>query len=1265
VVFGTVLIGGSGGSADGRPALGLFINMLPVRIALDDLSAADLVSTTQRKLAMLMAHDQASLADAQRCSGVVAGPLFTSVLNYRHGAVDFEAEWGRARGVRMLAYRDRTNYPITFSVDDLASGFLLTAQTTSQLAPAVFVEFMREALSSLVGALESESSLSALRLPLLPPYMQEYVIRGVNSTRVECNLTHPVHVMFETQVERTPDASAVEYAGRALTYAEINSRANQLARYLRSQGVGSGELVGVCVNRSLEMIIGVLAALKAGAAYLPLDPNYPEERLQYMIEDGAPCVVLVDREPPTLSAGSRSRMLAITQVLVDAEEYSGANVPLHESHVTPQDPVYVIYTSGSTGRPKGTVMGHRSMSNLIEWHQSQFAPGHRVLQFAALSFDVAFQEVFSTLCTGSTLLLLDEWTRRDPAALTEFLSRHAVERLFLPPLMLQGLAESFRSTGRVPTGLKDIITAGEQLQITPEIVALLEQLPDCKLHNHYGPTETHVVTALTLEGEPKRWPKIPTIGTPVWNTSIYLLDKLGQPVPAGATGEIYIGGTAVARGYLRRPDMTAQRFLCDPFSDDPAARMYSTGDLGRWRADGTLEYLGRSDAQVKIRGYRVELGEIEALLARHPGVREVAVVARQDPSGGRRLVAYVTRRDGASSSIDELHAHVRAALPEYMLPSGFVFLERMPTTPSGKLDRRALPAPDQDAYLSRSYEPPQGDLEQTLADLWCTLLGVERVGREDSFFELGGHSLTAMKLAAMLADTTGIHLPISAVFRHPTLRRLAEALRTSPTDSGACNEAMRRLNRAPLSYSQLQHVSFYRLTERPAMRHLAFATRLRGTLNLAMLRTSIETIVQRHEALRSRIVLDDGVLVQEIDPEAGCPIRLVDLSRIPQPLREREARKQIEALIEEPIDIAVGPLFETCLLKMAADCHVLVVVMEHLIGDMWSLDLMLRETFTAYSQLVSGQPVSLPAVGIQFSDYASWQRRQESAWLEAHGNYWKGRLKEDTRLRFPIESKARVESATDAWDMAPISIDATRTAELNSWCQANGTTPALAIFTAYAVLVLRRCDVTDTVIRFETNGRTRREVENTIGYFAAPLYLRVQLAERDTLLDVLRRIIDEYCAASDHADSSYLEARVPRPEYSRNTAFNWVPERAEIAGIGDLAGLAGLESSLVPFVNPLLSHGARDTEPFVLFGASALGTLGHAAKGEDAGARHAGTDRREGIVGGLYFPVSRFSSEMMNGLAANLVQLIDKMIADASCRVSEIRLINPSRHPSV
>lgn len=637
------------------------------------------------------------------------------------------------------------------------------------------IERMAVHLLRLLRSIVVDVNCSIQRLQIVGEQELEQVVRSFNSNKIPSSSVQCVHELFMQHVALSPDAPAVLFADRTLTYAELNRRSNQLARYLVGIGVGPDHLVGICLERSLEMVVAVLGVLKAGAAYLPLDPSYPEERLRYMVQDAAPQAVLMHEATRKRLPTSQTRLIAIGET---AQEFAllDDTDPSPDLESCRERLVFVIYTSGSSGQPKGVAMPHRSMVNLMEWHRSIFgsAAGLRILQFAALSFDASFHEIFSTLSTGGALVLLEEWVRRDARALTQFLRAQNVARLFIPPLMLQSLAEFCVNSGELPDSLQDVISAGEQLRITPEIVKLFKRLPGCRLHNDYGPTETHVVTALTLSGDPEQWPIQPSIGRPIANTQVYLLDEDRQPVPIGVRGEIYIGGAAVARGYLRRPDLSSQRFLADPFSADPQARLYKTGDVGRWRADGTLEFLGRNDDQLKIRGYRIEPGEIEVQLARHPHVKEAVVLARELTIGVKSLVAYITARDGGTLVPEDLRAHLQVTLPAHMVPSAFVLMDRLPLTPVGKLDRQKLLSSTHGSLMRRQYEAPAGLVEETLAKIWQALLGLDRVGRFDNYFELGGHSLLSTKLLVKVSEELQVELSVVAVFRHPTIEALAK-----------------------------------------------------------------------------------------------------------------------------------------------------------------------------------------------------------------------------------------------------------------------------------------------------------------------------------------------------------------------------------------------------------------------------------------------------------------------------------------------------------
>ncbi|MGN6592128.1 MAG: non-ribosomal peptide synthetase, partial [Terriglobales bacterium] len=583
-----------------------------------------------------------------------------------------------------------------------------------------------------------------------------------------------LHELIEEQVSRTPDAVAVVYEDQSLTYGELNARANRLAWYLRAKGIGADDLVGICVERSLEMVVGLLGILKAGGAYVPLDPSYPAERLAYMLENAKPRIVLTQERLRGRLAGATAEVVALDTQWRGIEKQSGDNPIPRLLGLTSEQLAYVIYTSGSTGRPKGAMNEHRAVVNRLLWMQGQYRLGadDRVLQKTPFSFDVSVWEFFWPLISGARLIVARPEGHKDPEYLMELIEASAVTRLHFVPSMLQAFLDRHEA-GRCES-VRHVVCSGEEL--VPALQnKCLQRLPQARLSNLYGPTECAVdVTAWECVQEESAT-RVP-IGRPVANTRMYILDGRLEPVPIGVAGEIYIGGVQVGRGYLNRPELTAERFVRDPFSDDPKGRMYKTGDLGRWRADGTIEYLGRNDHQVKIRGFRIELGEIEAQLLRQGEVKEAVVLAREDEPGEKRLVGYVIGRDGAAApSAEVLREHLKGLLPEYMVPSAFVVLESFPLTPNGKLDRRALPAPDLSAYTRREYEAPQGEVEEILAGIWQELLHVERVGRSDNFFELGGHSLLIMQVMERLRRV-GLSAEVRRVFESPTLADLASTL---------------------------------------------------------------------------------------------------------------------------------------------------------------------------------------------------------------------------------------------------------------------------------------------------------------------------------------------------------------------------------------------------------------------------------------------------------------------------------------------------------
>ncbi|WP_195905002.1 non-ribosomal peptide synthetase, partial [Serratia marcescens] len=765
VVFGTVLLGRLQGGEGAERALGLFINTLPLRLDIDRRGVETAAREAHVRLSGLLAHEHAPLALAQRCSGVSPGaPLFSALLNYRHNNGEAVA---LPEGVSLLSAEERTNYPFVLSVEDGGDSLGVTAQVTETVDAQRVCDYMVQALSSLAQALEQAPETPVCSLAVVPEAERELLLHGWNRTERDYPLDQTLAALFEQQVRRTPHATALVSGAESLSYAQLNARANRLAHALIARGVGPDSRVAVCAERGLNMVTALFGILKAGGAYVPLDPAYPGERLQYILQDADPVLLLADAAGRAALGEPATPQLALEAALPETLSAENPAPRAQASHLA-----YVIYTSGSTGKPKGAMNEHRGVVNRLVWMQEAYGltAADTVLQKTPFGFDVSVWEFFWPLMVGARLVMAKPEGHKDPDYLSRAIEQYGVTTLHFVPSMLQ----SFLADGQAATRCGQVVRvmcSGEALPAAL-VAEFYRRLPQAELHNLYGPTEAAVdVTAWHCSREAER-ASVP-IGRPIANTRIYLLDERGQPVPLGAVGELYIGGVQVARGYLNRPELTAERFLADPFA--PGGRMYRTGDVARYLANGDIEYLGRNDQQVKIRGFRIECGEIEAALATHPAVREAVVDARA-VGDDKRLVAWVVpAADVAEETLaGALRQHVSAALPDYMVPSAWVVVAALPLSPNGKLDRRALPEP-QGAQSQAAYEAPQGEHETLLAAIWRELLNVERVGRHDNFFELGGHSLLAVKLMAQLRRA-GWGANVQTLFSTPTLSALAQAM---------------------------------------------------------------------------------------------------------------------------------------------------------------------------------------------------------------------------------------------------------------------------------------------------------------------------------------------------------------------------------------------------------------------------------------------------------------------------------------------------------
>lgn len=737
-------------------------HLLPVRvrIAPDELLPSWLYGIKTKWLT-LENHKDVSMSELQEWSDLPTGThLFQSVLDFGN-----------------IGTPELVDYPLYLKVVDVGSRLpsLNLYYDTKKFEKSAIARLLGH-LQTLLARMAINPQQKLLDLSILPTAEKHQLLVKWNATEADYPRDKCIHQIFEEQVERSPDEIAIIAESQQLTYRQLNEQANQLACHLQRLGIQPNQPIGICIDRSLEMAVGLLGILKAGAGYLPLDPAYPQERLALMIEDAQVLVLLTSSTLVSSLPVHQAQVICLDTDWLMISQQSGADL---NNLSTPGDLAYLIYTSGSTGKPKGVVMNHRPLVNLLQWQadESICKIGSRTLQFAPISFDVSFQEIFSTWSTGGTLVMISEELRRDPGALLHFLQEQSIERLFLPFVVLQQLADVAAHEGIAPRSLQEVITAGEQLQITPQIVSWFSQMRTCTLHNHYGPSESHVITAFVLEGDPQSWMSLPPIGRAIANTRLYILNNHLQPVPIGVPGELYIEVGDAIRGYLNRSDLTTEKFIPNLFDPSSTSRLYKTGDLVCYLEDGNIAFLGRIDHQVKIRGFRIELGEIESALSQYPAVQETVVVAREDIPGDKRLVAYIVLRQTQDNVMRELRLFLQQMLPEYMVPTSFVLLETLPLTPSGKVDRKALLMPDAiRPDLSVSYVKPRNDLEQELTEIWSQILRLDRVGVNDNFFELGGTSILGVQMMVRLQKKLGRSLRVVLLYQHSSIRELAQAL---------------------------------------------------------------------------------------------------------------------------------------------------------------------------------------------------------------------------------------------------------------------------------------------------------------------------------------------------------------------------------------------------------------------------------------------------------------------------------------------------------
>jgi amino acid adenylation domain-containing protein len=1230
VVFGTVLLGRMQGGEGADRALGMFINTLPLRVSLGEQSACAAVQATHGRLTALLGHEHASLALAQRCSGVAAPtPLFSALLNYRHSASEATpqmlAGW---QGIEGLGGEERTNYPLSLAVDDEGEGFSLAVQAVSGIDAQRIGEYMQAALETLVAALECAPHTPLYELDSVPSAERRQLLDTWNATQVAYPQEQTIQQLFQDRVETSPDAVAVMFGDQQLSYAELNGQANQVAHHLLALGIDPDDRVAICVERGLAMLVGLLGILKAGAAYVPLDPAYPNDRLAYMLEDSAPVALLVH-------TGTRDLLGDTTMPVINLDndtwqDQSIANPSV--SGLTSSHLAYVIYTSGSTGKPKGVMVEHRNVVNLLCAMRDTVGvePADRMLALTTLGFDIAGLELYLPLICGARVVLVSRDQGRDGQLLAEVIASSGATLAQATPASWRMLLESGWQGAPELTAL----CGGEAL---PADLALRVAGQVKTLFNVYGPTETTIWSSATPVVDQAADGSQISIGRPIANTRFYLLDPHGKPVPIGVAGEIYIGGAGVARGYMNRDDLTAERFLKDPFSAQTDARMYRTGDIARYWPDGRIDYLSRNDGQVKIRGLRIELGEIEVVLGACQGVSEAVVVVREDSPCEKRLVAYYrVQAEQDEPSIEALRGFMLAQLPEYMVPVAYVRLETMPQTPNGKLDRKALPAPESGSMNVYGYEAPQGDVESVLAQIWQALLGLDRVGRHDRFFELGGHSLLAMRLISQVRLRLGVELALSELFTHSQLSTLAQAVSRSVRSSLPEIVAVTRDEPLPLSFAQQRLLFLTRIEGASAAYHLPAGLRLTGDLDRNALQHALDRIVARHEALRTTFVqVPEQPALQRIGAEdSGFALQIIDLSA------HAEVQDALNTLVAqeatEAFDVEHGPLIRGRLIRLGEREHVLLVTMHHIVSDGWSMGVLTRELVALYEAYRSGQDDPLPVLPVQYADYAVWQRRWLSGEvLKTQSAYWKVALADAPAvLMLPVD-RPRPAQQNYAGAAIPVAFDEALTANLKALSQRHGTTLYMTVLAGWAAVLGRLSGQETVVIGSPVANRTRVEVEGLIGFFVNTLALPIDVSGQPSVETLLQRVKAQTLSAQAHQDLPFeqvVELVKPVRSLSHSAVFQAMLSWQNTEGVELTLGDLTIEG---------------------------LGSAGWTAKfdvsldlGEVDGC----------IQGSLEYATALFDKTTMERYLGYLERMLRAMVADARMVVSEIALLGDAEH---
>ncbi|MEH2405962.1 amino acid adenylation domain-containing protein [Nostoc sp.] len=1051
-----------------------------------------------------------------------------------------------------------------------------------------------------------------------------------------------IHQLFEEQVGKTPNKVAVIFEDQELTYHDLNQRANKIAHYLQKQGVAPEVLVGLCVERSLDMIVGLLAILKAGGAYVPLDPALPKEGLALRLQDAQVSLIISHSSLANNFEPMTNNKEQTTVIYLDSEweTITQENDLNPDSKVTNENLVYVLFTSGSTGTAKGVAIEHRQLLNYLYAivDQLNLPVGANFALVSTFAADLGNTAIFPCLSMGGCLHIISYERATDPAALAEYCRRHPIDCLKIVPSHLASLLTSSSPGSILPR--ERLILGGEA--ISWELIEQIQKYAqDCLIFNHYGPTEATVgvLTYLVeLNDDLSCYPKSKTVplGRSIPNTQVYVLEENLQPAPIGLNGEIYIGGTTLARCYLNQPEQTAVKFIPNPFSQEKGARLYKTGDRAHYLPDGTIEFLGRTDYQVKIRGFRIELGEIEAVLSLHPNVREVVVLAKDSESSQKYLTAYVVRCQESPIINNELRNYMQARLPEYMVPSSFVMLKALPLTPNGKVDRQALPEPNSvRPQLEKSFATPRTPVEEVLAGIWARVLGTEYVGIHDNFFDLGGHSLLATQVVSQVREAFQVELRLRSLFETPRLAEIAElieaAMRTGENSATMLIEQVKRESELALSFAQQRLWFLDQLEPGNPFYNVSSALLLKGLLNVPVLEQSFNEIVRRHESLRTSFASANEQPVQVIASTLNVSLPIVDLQALPLDKREAEVRQLAELHARYSFDLTQSPLLRSSLLRLKEDEHILMFTIHHIIADAWSVGVLVNEVAALYESFSHGKLSSLPELPIQYADFAAWQRQWlQAEVLQSQISYWKKQLEgAPTVLQLPTDyARPAVQTFLGASYCFKLSQELSQA--LKKLSQQQGSTLFMTLLAAFQTLLWRYTGSEDIVIGSPIANRNRAEIEGLIGFFVNTLVLRTNFAGNPTFRELLTRVREVALGAYAHQDLPFeqlVEELQPPRDLSHTPLFQvmFVFQNAPMSAL-ELPGLS---------LSPLESNSG--TAKFDL-------TLEM-------------TETAQGLVGNLEYDTDLFELSTVSRMAGHLQTLLQGIVDNPQQLISELPLL--------